>query len=125
VVNVPVISMDATATAMEAAGVGPTKNMLDGASLMPLLGGKSAAALHDDLFWRMGKKHALREGDWKIIRDKDAPWQLYDLATDKSETHDVAAQHLDKVQEMETTWERWSAEQAPPAFGGPVARKTK
>ncbi len=124
VIDVPVISMDATATALEVAGVGPTKNKLDGVSLIPLLTAGQPAALHDDLFWRMGKKHALREGSWKIIRDQGAAWQLYDLASDKSEAHDVAPQHLEKVQEMESTWERWSAEQAPPAFGGP-ARKAK
>jgi arylsulfatase B len=125
VVTQPVISVDATATALEVAGITKTKNKLDGVTLMPLLTGKQSAAPHEDLFWRMGKKHALREGDWKIIRDQDEPWQLYNLTADKIETHNVAAQHLAKVQEMESTWERWSAEQATPAFGAPPPPKPK
>ena len=100
----------------------PKKAKLDGVSLLPLIMGKTDHALHEDLFWRVGKKNALRHGDWKIIRNAGGAWQLYDLAKDLSETHDLAAEHLDKVQELETTWERWSGEQAPPAWGGPVRK---
>jgi arylsulfatase B len=123
VIDTPVISMDATATAMEIAGAVPKKAKLDGVSLLPLLQDNAPRELHEDLFWRVGKKNALRHGDWKIIRN-GGPWQLYDLKSDQSETRDLAPQHLDKVQELESTWERWSAEQAPPAWGGP-AKKTK
>ncbi len=60
----------------------------------------------------------------QIIRN-GGPWQLYDLGHDMSEAHDLAAQHLDKVQDIESTWERWSAEQAPPAWGGPGPKAKK
>jgi arylsulfatase A-like enzyme len=41
-------------------------------------------------------------GDWKAIRNgvkknADAPLELYDLATDAAEAHDVAAEHPDVV----------------------------
>lgn len=124
VVDTPVISMDVTATALEVAGAPPPKAKLDGVNLLPLFAEKPAASLHEDLFWRVGKKNALRQGNWKIIRN-GGPWELYDLGSDMSETHDLAAQHLDKVQELESTWERWSAEQAPPAWGGPARKKVK
>jgi hypothetical protein len=33
------------------------------------------------LFWRVGNKNAVRQGDWKLIRERGA-WQLYNLAHD-------------------------------------------
>jgi hypothetical protein len=54
-----------------------------------LLLGKTTAAPERTLFWRVGKKNALRSGDWKLIRD-GKPWQLYDLARDIGETTNLA-----------------------------------
>ena len=36
---------------------------------------------------------ALRVGDWKIVAAKDSPWELYNLADDRSETKNLAAKH--------------------------------
>ncbi|MFO1076888.1 MAG: arylsulfatase [Planctomycetota bacterium] len=45
---------------------------------------------------------ALRVGTWKLIegRGKDGKDELYDLATDIGEQHDIAAAHPDRVAEM-------------------------
>ncbi len=42
------------------------------------------------------------DADWDP--DRDAPWELYDLTKDFSQAHDVAAQHPDKVQELQELW---------------------
>ena len=120
VLDVPVVSMDATASALAVASSGkitPSKSTaaLDGANLLPLLAGESTASPHADLFWRVGKKNAVRSGDWKLIRDgKD--WQLYDLAHDISETNDLAAKQPDRVRAMSAVWEKWNAEQIEPLW---------
>ena len=44
------------------------------------------------------------EADWDP--DRDVGWELYDLTTDFSQAVDVAAQHPDKVQELQELW--WS-----------------
>ncbi|MFN8128303.1 MAG: arylsulfatase [Candidatus Nanopelagicales bacterium] len=36
--------------------------------------------------------------------DRDAPWELYDLRTDFSQAHDVAAEHPEKVAELRDLW---------------------
>lgn len=41
---------------------------------------------------------AIRLGDWKGVKsnmkkDKNAPWEIYNLLIDKNETNNVAAQH--------------------------------
>lgn len=112
--NVPVISMDATATALELAG-SPTDSDLDGMSLMPLLTGKGKEAPHETLYWRVGRKNALRHGDWKLIRDGDA-WHLYNVATDPGETQDVAVSSAQLVKELAALWEPWNAKQVAPLW---------
>ena len=47
---------------------------------------------------------AIRVGNWKLVAAKDDPWELYDLSQDRSEMHDLAASHPDKVRELEQRW---------------------
>lgn len=69
---------------------------LDGVSILPtLIGAEAAGGAQRQapfLYWEIGGQTALRRGDWKLVRSKPAEaWQLYDLARDISERHDVAA----------------------------------
>lgn len=113
-VDVPTSSMDATATALEVAGaIG--NSPLDGVSLLPLITGKSEAAPHEALFWRVGKQNALRRGDWKLVRD-GGPWKLFNLADDIGEIVDLATKQPKRVQELDGLWARWNAEQVEPLW---------
>lgn len=116
VIDTPVTSMDASATLLEAGGIRshPGKT-LDGVSLLPMLTGKNPAAVHDTLFWRVGKKNALRQGDWKCIRE-GGDWQLFDLASDVGETTDLAAKEPNRVKAMALLWDRWNSEQVDPLW---------
>jgi arylsulfatase B len=113
--DTPIISMDATATALQLGGVATDDAKLDGTNILPLLTGETTAAPHETLFWRVGRKNTLRRGDWKLIRD-GGPWQLYDLAHDISETTDLAAQNAARVAEMSTLWNKWNSEQIDPLW---------
>jgi len=115
VVDAPVSSMDATVTALELAGAGAGHAKLDGVSLMPLLTGQTTVAPERALFWRVGRKNALRSGDWKLIREGRA-WQLYDLAHDIGETTNLAAQEPARVQQLASLWNIWNAEQSEPLW---------
>jgi arylsulfatase B len=115
VVDAPVISMDATATALELANTIPNPTDLDGQSLLRLLSGGADAAPRETLYWRVGKKNALRHGDWKLIRDSGA-WRLYDLARDIGETNDLAAKEPARVQEISALWDKWNAQQSEPLW---------
>jgi len=121
VIDVPVASIDATATALKVAGGFAPENLakaeatLDGINLLPMLTAQARQAPDRALFWRVGKKNALRSGDWKLIRDgKD--WQLYDLAHDISETTDLATKEPVRVQQMSSLWDKWNAEQTEPLW---------
>jgi arylsulfatase A-like enzyme len=87
---------------------------------MPHLTGKKAGAPHGQLYWRVGPQAALRKGDWKLLRTgakgKPGPWQLYDLAKDPGESHDLAGEKTGIVEELVREWERLNAEMVAPLF---------
>jgi arylsulfatase A-like enzyme len=130
----PVIQLDIQPTALAAAGVDVKPEWaLDGVSLLPHLTGRTEAAPHDTLYWRLGEQMAIRRGDWKLVRYDSAAdtgarslanqaggvtaARLYNLAQDIGEANDLAAQNPDKAKELETLWRQWSAQQARPLWG--------
>ncbi|OAI42233.1 sulfatase [Planctomycetaceae bacterium SCGC AG-212-D15] len=124
----PVIQLDILPTALAAAGVQVKPEWkLDGENLLPFLDGKNAATPHDTLYWRLGTQMAIRQGDWKLVRyDAVAdggkagvtPLKLYNLAEDIGEANDLAAKEAEKAKSLEAAWDKWSAEQAKPLWGG-------
>lgn len=79
---------------------------LPGKSLVPAFA-KEVRIERDTLWWLHEGNRALRVGDWKIVAAKGEPWELYDLAKDRSETKNLAAQQPEKVRELAA---RWTAE---------------
>ena len=98
---------DVLPTAAAVAGVDAPAGT-DGVSMLPTLLGEPGQVEHDYLYWefpRRGGRVALRRGDWKLVRynvNKKKPGlpELYHLATDLSETRNVAADHPERVAEM-------------------------
>lgn len=69
---------------------------IDGLSLLPTLIGEEAAghkqAQHEFLYWEIGGWTAIRQNNWRAVRPRpNASWELYDLATDPSESKNLAA----------------------------------
>jgi len=64
-----------------------------------LLGGKGQAK-HDHLYWEYRGQTAVRQDDWKAFKNRRGGWELYDLATDPEERHDVADANPEVVQRM-------------------------
>jgi arylsulfatase A-like enzyme len=123
----PVIQLDVLPTALAAGGmVIDPKWQLDGVNLLPLLEGK-VEHIDRALYWRQAspkngvEQFAVRQGDWKLVRGrlegtKKAPEKpvLINLASDRGEEHDVAAEHPGRFREMQKLWDAWNAEMAPP-----------
>lgn len=78
-------------------GSGSCGGKADGVNLLPLLRGSDERAPHQDLFWRYDNAVALRQGDWKLVRQPSGPratpgaYELYNLAADIGETRNLAA----------------------------------
>lgn len=81
----------------------------NGISLLPtLLGQSENQQQHKHLyweFWEKGGRQAVRLGDWKGVRlnvrnNPKAPIELYNLALDPAEQHDVAKQHPEVIEKI-------------------------
>jgi arylsulfatase A-like enzyme len=98
----------------------PTDVVHDGVNLIPFLKGDNKDAPHKRLFWRVGggSAHAIREGNWKLIRAKDKAPELYDLTKDISESKDQATTHPEVVARLVGELESWNKGLIPPAFSG-------
>jgi len=103
----PVIALDVLPTALAAAGVAvPADAKLDGVNLLPYLAGEASGVPHEALFWRYGGQRAVRMGDWKLLR-MSRKSQLFNLADDIAERHDLAAEKPEKTNELEEAYDRW------------------
>jgi arylsulfatase A-like enzyme len=67
-----------------------------------------AASPHKSFFFSYRSHAALRQGDWKIVREKpNAPWQLFNLAIDLAEKHNVASENAERVAELALAFDTW------------------
>ena len=88
------------------AGYVPKKDLKwDGRNLWPALSGQSAAPARQ-LFWASSSKlldTAVRDGDWKlIVSQKPAKLELYNLAEDPNEQHDLAGKYPERVASLQS-----------------------
>jgi arylsulfatase len=70
---------------------------------------KDERVAREYLYWHHLDNRALREGDWKVVAAAVpggyGPWELYDLRTDRSEMHDLAARYPERVQKLAARWQ--------------------
>ena len=91
---------------------------------------KSRVPPHDTLYWRFRfppaqparYRWAIRQGDWKLVKNDPEPVSLYHLATDIGETKNLAAEQPDRVAAMQDAWNRWDAENKEPLDGWTAAK---
>ena len=107
IIDITPTFMDITAADYPAQIDGQKTKSPAGHSLLPVLRGRERTP-HTELFWRFGKAKAVRQGDLKAVRLGNAPWELYDLGKDPTETDDLASSHADKLTELTGLWEAWN-----------------
>jgi arylsulfatase A-like enzyme len=78
---------------------------MQGVSLAPLFRGETLQRRRP-LFWQWGRGRAIRDGNWKLVTHGKS-WQLYDMDADRTEMHNLADAHPDRVTAMTLAWESW------------------
>jgi arylsulfatase A-like enzyme len=121
------ITMDWSATILNLAGAKPPPDRpLDGRDLLPILAGEKRG-MKRTLFWRrVGpnwvKTHrAVRDGNWKLIEERNGKRQLYNLAEDLGEMNNLADEETSKVAKMSKLLDKWESQVDPPLY--PVSLK--
>ena len=76
---------------------------LQGRTLTPILAGKVREP-HPWLYFQFSNNRALRQGDLKAVSVKGRPWELYDLAADRSELNDLAKSRPDALEALKKRW---------------------
>lgn len=100
-------------TLCDAAGLGRPDG-LDGESLWPVITGGAAPPTRRPMVWvfpEYGGQVAVRIGDFKVVRQnlkgrKPGAWEVYDLAKDHAEEHDLAAMRADVIRQAEQVLRR-------------------
>jgi len=99
---VPTI-LDLTGATRPATVAGLPVPPLPGKSLVPVFA-KDNTVTHDFFWFDHDGNRAIRMGDWKLVADHTKPWELYNLATDRSETKNLAGVYPDRAKDMEAAW---------------------
>jgi arylsulfatase len=107
--------IDLVPTLLELAGAKPELPAgappFPGRSLVPALT-RDGSVSRDHVFFNHEGNRALRMGDYKLVsarEDRDA-WELFNLAIDRGEQHDLAATQPERVRAMVDRWEQLQAE---------------
>ncbi len=112
----PCLTMDWSATLLDAAGVldgsagvSPDPDYpLDGLSLLPVLQAADRE-FPRPLYWRMNHRgqRALRDGDWKYLR-VDGHDYLFNIPADERERANLAAREPARLAQLRAAWEAWN-----------------
>ncbi|MEZ6091441.1 MAG: arylsulfatase [Pirellulaceae bacterium] len=81
---------------------------MQGQSWRPLLTGNGAFAKRP-LFWEHEGNAAIRVDNLKLVRaGMRGTWELFDLKSDRTEQHDLAADRPEEVEALSKQWRQWA-----------------
>lgn len=117
--------VDVMATCVDLAGAkyprefkGNAIEPMEGVSLRPALEGKPLARTQP-IFWEHEGNKAVRDGQWKLVQRHKTAWQLFDMEADRTEQHDVFAQHPEIASRLEASWNAWAQRTYVDDWNGP------
>jgi arylsulfatase len=100
--------IDLMATCVDLAGAKypHEANPLEGTSLVAAFADQPLK--REALYWEHEGNRAIRVGDWKLVAKHNQPWELYDLASDRIESKNLASEQAKRVKEMTALYEAWA-----------------
>jgi arylsulfatase A-like enzyme len=117
--------IDIMATAVDLAGAtypaefnGHAILPMEGVSLRPALLGKPLDR-KQPIVWEHEGNKAIRDGKWKLVQKWRGPWELYDMVADRTELHNVIADHPDVAARLQSAWKDWEKRAYADPWPGP------
>jgi arylsulfatase A-like enzyme len=81
---------------------------MQGVSLLPFLKNNKGTQ-HRIIFNEHVNSRSVRMDSWKLVKlNVNDPWELYNMAADGTELHNVAGRYPDKVKLMDSLWSNWA-----------------
>ncbi|MCC6694756.1 MAG: sulfatase-like hydrolase/transferase [Candidatus Hydrogenedentes bacterium] len=116
----PVISLDILPTAAAAGAAAlPGDREIDGVNLLPYITGRNAAHPHEYLYWRFGEQAAIRNKEWKLVRNQGAE-ELFHIALDRTEKQELLAEQPQIVEELGAAYAQWETNLVAPLWARKV-----
>lgn len=107
--------IDLMATAVDVADATYPKTYHDGQAIKPMEGCSLVPAFlgkkieREAIYWEHEGNRAVRVGDWKLVaKGAQGPWELYNIARDRSEQNDLAAGEPARVKRLSAMWDVWA-----------------
>lgn len=119
VYNYPVSSLDIFPTIAETTGIwNVAPYQIDGVNLLPYLQRQISGRPHRELYWRGGNQYAVREINWKLLKDNSGREQLFYVPHDPTESNDLSDQYPNRVRRLKRLYENWESQMIEPAWFG-------
>mgnify|MGYP006117629475 CR=1 FL=1 len=101
---------DFMATFLELSGATYPKEVpaCEGVSMAKVLAGKGGPIHREPIFWEHEGNAGVRSGNWKLVREYEKPWELYDLQQDRTEMNNLALRESDKRNALVKQWTVWA-----------------
>ena len=72
-----------------------------------MLEGKANWTKQRPLAWEHEGNQAIRVGEWKLVREHNQPWELYNLEQDRTELNDLADGDHHRAQKLADLYSEW------------------
>lgn len=83
-------------------------DLAEGESLLEAWRSPESAGEDRTLCWEHTGNSAVRRGRWKLVREWDGPWELYDMDTDRIESRDQASDQPALVADLLQEYQAWA-----------------
>jgi arylsulfatase len=111
----PAHLIDLMATAVDVAGADYPETFHDGQAIKPMEGTSLVPAFdgkpldREAIYWEHEGNRAVRLGDWKLVaKGAGGPWELYNIARDRSEQTDLSQSEPQRVKRMAAMWQAYA-----------------
>jgi len=108
-----ITAMDWMPTILELCNVPHNGPKMDGHSLVKILHSEKAKSDYKHMYWAWGNQWAVRDGDWKLIGNKDRSLSLHNIAEKNPEQKNYIKEKPELVKRLKAMHDVWAKEVQP------------